>query len=352
MKAVHRVLLVEDSPTAIVAMQQLLTEMGFLVIGTAKSVRDAEGMVRRTQPDLLISDIRLPDGTGIDLTERLMSTMPLPIVLITAHDADDPQLVFRCIQAGALDVLPKPPAKQDPEYNNYVYQTSRTLRSLAGIPVTHRHIRARSAVPDTPSPAMVAALLSGARPTSQAEGQVIAIGASTGGPSLVADLLRSLKYRPFRFAVVAQHMVPDFIPGFCAWLQSVAGVQVRVATQGEAPESNVVYLVPPNFHLQYAITHRWELLPASAVRSPHVPSINLLFESLAAARLEKVIAILLTGMGSDGAGGLKSLKNAGAHTIVQDPATALISGMPQSAVDSGAACEVLPPESIRRFLRK
>src|SRR5262249_11323200 len=139
------------------------------------------------------------------------------------------------------------------------------------------------------------------------------------------------------FCVIAQHMVPDFIGSFQKWLQNMTKRPVILAETGKRPQSGAVYVIPPHRHLEL-VSSGWNILPAQAVASAHIPSIDTLFSSLAREIPKQVVALLLSGMGHDGAAGLRNLKTAGAYTIVQDPNTAVLYSMPQSAIRMDAAC--------------
>lgn len=338
-KTPFRVVLVEDSPTVQVALRGMLEEMGFQVVGTASSVHEAESLVRSHRPQLMLSDVQLSDGDGIGLTQKIMSTTPVPIVLMTAHDPTSPDLAFRAMQAGALEVLAKPPGRGDPAFGTYFQQCARTLRNLAGIPVVRRRITTTSTNRSHRQPW-----------TSAVDIPIITIGASTGGPTLIAEMLKALDGQTIQFCVVAQHMVPDFIGSFRDWLQPMVKRPIHFAAQGMRPERGAIYLIPPKCHLELSAGGCWNL--PQGVTSTHVPSIDVLFRSLSSELAHQVVAVLLTGMGQDGAAGLKALKTAGAYTIVQDPSTALLYSMPQSAIRLDAACSVMPAPEIADWLRR
>ncbi len=340
-----RVTIVEDSPTASAALNDLLVETGFTVAGTAESVERAEELVRAEKPDLVLSDVHLTDGDGIELSRRLLRARGVPIVLITAFDAGDPDLVFRAMEAGALEVLPKPPPRADPAFGSYRRRFELTLRSLAGVPV----IRRRGASPLPPRAHPVEAGLSAF--LGQGE-PLIALGASTGGPVIVADLLKALTTRRFGAVLIAQHIVPEFSESFRGWLEQHSGLPVRLARDGEPLAGRTAYLAPGGSHLAVDGGARLRVTSGSGQATEHVPSIDVLFEALAASQARRTVAVLLSGMGRDGASGLARLRAAGAHTIVQAPATAAVDSMPRAAIDLGAAVEVLPPEAIAEVLSR
>jgi two-component system, chemotaxis family, protein-glutamate methylesterase/glutaminase len=337
----HRVVLIEDSATVCAYLCALLTEAGFDVLGTASGVAEGERLVRTERPDLVLSDIQLGDGTGIELTRSVLAERGVPIVLITAHDHRNPELIFRALQAGALEVLPKPPARTSAGLPAYRRRLETTLRTLAGVPVVRRRTR-----PSSPPPVSVRV----APLRLEGESPVVAIGASTGGPVVVGDLLRALAGRRFAFAVVAQHIVPDFAESFRAWLAEHSGISVLMARDGESPRPGTVYTIPGATHLELSEQGRFRIVPGADRREPHVPSIDLLFASLAALRPRETVAILLTGMGQDGAAGLLSLRQKGAATVAQAPETAAVDSMPRAAIDREAALLQLTPPEIGELL--
>jgi two-component system chemotaxis response regulator CheB len=328
----------------------MVEQAGFIVAGTAESVAEAERLVHRRKPDLVLADVRLQDGDGIELTRRVLAERGVPIILITAHDPANPDLVFRAIEAGALDVLAKPPAATDPGFEAYRRSFETALKSLAGTPIVRRRPRPPEPAAGTAGTSPVRPPVLAARPELSAP-PLVAIAASTGGPLLIGDLLKALPEGGFAFAVIVQHIVPDFADSFRSWLGEHAGRRVLFAEEGRMPVAGGIYLAPPNCHVQLHVDGTFRTPSALDVPAAHVPSADVLFASLAGARPAGTLAIQLTGMGSDGAEGLASLRAAGAHTIVQSPETAAVDGMPRSAIERGAASEVLRPDQIAELLR-
>jgi len=341
-----RVLVVDDSATVRTFLCWMVEQAGFLLAGTAESVAEAERLVHRRKPDLVLSDVRLQDGDGIELTRRVLAERGVPIILITAHDPANPDLVFRALEAGALEVLAKPPAATAPGFEAYRRSFETTLKCLAGTPIVRRRPRPPEPAAGTP----VRPPEPAARPELTAP-PLVAIAASTGGPLLIGDLLKALPEGGFAFAIIVQHIVPDFADSFRSWLGEHSGRRVLFAEEGRMPVAGGIYLAPPNCHVQLHRDGTFRTPSALDVPSAHVPSADALFASLAEARPAGTLAIQLSGMGSDGAEGLASLRAAGAHTIVQSPETAAVDGMPRSAIERGAASEVLRPEQIAELLR-
>lgn len=344
-----RVLVVDDSPTVRSFLCWMVEQAGFVVAGAAESVREAEQMVHRRKPDLVLSDVHLQDGDGIELTRRLLAERGVPIILITGHDPTNPDLVFRAMEAGALEVLAKPPAVTSKEFEAYRKSFATSLKSLAGTPIIRR--RPRGPAPGARAEPLAAEASSSVERPEFAGAPIVAIAASTGGPLLVGDLLKALAPDAFACALVVQHIVPEFADSFRAWLGEYSGRQVRAAEAGRIPVKGGIYTAPPNCHIQLHRDGAFRTPPASSLPQPHVPSADVMFESLADARGADVLGVQLSGMGSDGAQGLARLRRAGGYTVVQAPETAAVDGMPKSAIALGAACVVLRPEGIGELLR-
>ncbi|MEO8362642.1 MAG: chemotaxis protein CheB [Vicinamibacteria bacterium] len=341
-----RIVLVEDPNRVQVSMSAVLRDLGFAVAGVASNMAGAVAMVRQHNPAIVIANLRLADGDGIQLCTLLLQERGIPIILITDSGVPEPDVFFAATSAGALDVLSSPPAKNHPDYERATRHLARTIRTLSGVRIMARR-RDRQVVAG-PAPLDADA----GRPRTAGDDLIIAVGASTGGPMVVADILRALAGRPFAFAVVVQHMVPEFIAGFGTWLESQIQVPVRLAEDGLLPEKGVVYLAPPKCQIQIEASGRFRTASAKSLQTTHVPSIDVAFLSLSKFRPANTTAVLLTGMGHDGAEGLKVLRDARAFTIVQTPESAVLASMPEKAIARGAAMLTLSPEDIQKTLAK
>lgn len=341
-----RIVLVEDPLSAQVSMSALLRELGFSVIGVASNMAGAVATVRQHNPEIVVARLRLADGDGIELSKLLLQDRGIPIILIADTEVPEPEIFFAATGAGALDVLPTPPRKNHPDYERATRHLARTIRTLSGVRIMARRRDRQAAAEAAPTNADVG------RPHGSIDEIIIAVGASTGGPMVVADILRALTGRPFAFAVVVQHMVPEFIAGFATWLESQIQVPVRLAEDGRSPEKGVVYLAPPKCQIQIEPSGRFRTASANSLPTTHVPSIDVAFLSLAKFRPANTTAVLLTGMGHDGAEGLKGLRDAKAFTIAQTPQSAVLASMPEKAIARGAAMLTLSPEDIQKTLTK
>ncbi|GAB3240350.1 chemotaxis-specific protein-glutamate methyltransferase CheB [Kineosporia babensis] len=339
-----RVLVVEDSRTVrarIVAT--LRSDPAFEVVGEAGDGDTAIQECQRLRPDLVTMDMMLPGLSGLAATEHLMQHCPTPILVISSADNRAGFIdTIAALDAGAVDVLDKP-LGQNATGGNDAWDRDflRTCRLVAKIRVIRRIGH------HAPVPAARVPQASTPKPDPQHPYSVVAIGASTGGPTAVASVLRSL---PVTFALpilLVLHVHESFGNAFASWLGEATDRRVRLATSGE-PLSLVrpgeVVMAPPGRHLR--LRGNTLMLTDEPERHSCRPSVDILFESLAASHGPRVAACLLTGMGKDGALGLLEIDKSGGLTIAQDEATSAVFGMPGEAVRLGAAQHVLPIEKI------
>ena len=334
-----RVLIVDDVKSARNLLREILdTDPRFLVVGDVDDGLEAVAAAQRLKPDLITMDIRLPGIDGFEAVERILETCQVPIVMITASMDNQEEKLFHAFKVGALDVLDKQELylwRTRPDVRNGFLRRLRTLSSTRVMPGLAR---------TTPEPEIlvpVERMLRGPRQPPL----VVAIAASTGGPSALMRLLRLIPRRVNGAFVVVQHMSKGFLGGLVRWLDEEVELRVRKARQGDLLEPGVVLVAPGDYHLTVTdggTVHLSSSLPING----HRPSAELLFESVANHYGKQGAGVILTGMGADGAAGLKSLKLCGGHTIAQDEHTSIIFGMPSAAIELGAAEAILPLEEI------
>jgi two-component system, chemotaxis family, protein-glutamate methylesterase/glutaminase len=331
-----RVLLVEDSAVTREYLGFLLArDPEIQVVGAASDGLDAVEQVERLRPEVILMDIRMPRMSGLEATRKIMSCFPTPIVLVTAgFSSDDTALCFEAIKAGALTLLNKPSGFDNPEALNL----ARTVKLMAEVKVVRRW---------PPSER------SATRPLVKRDGRrirVLAIGASTGGPAALVEVLGDLRGALAVPVLVVQHITPGFAAGLAEWLSKETRLAVKLAENGEPARPGVVYLAPNGVQMAIGADERIRLTRENTVGALH-PTVDHLFASVAEVYGRFAMGILLTGMGRDGADGLSRLRGTGAVTIAQDEATSVVFGMPGEAVRLGAAERVLPPREIGQVIR-
>jgi len=338
-----RLLIVDDSASVRMLLERIFgTDPAFEVVGFACDGEEAIAAVKRLSPDVITMDIYMPRMSGLEATARIMETHPTPIVILSGNlDEEEVISSFRAMEAGALIALPKPRGGAHKEHAADVALMVKKVKLMAEVKVVKRWSRPGKGLPLTVPPA------AGAPAASPP--QVVAIGASTGGPVVINTILSSL---PADFPLpllIVQHMADGFIHGFADWLNLSSRLPVRVASHGESMLAGHVYIAPDGFHMLAEPGGRIALT-RSAPENGQRPSVSLLFRSVAEAYGRNAVGILLTGMGDDGALELKLMKSRGAVTMAQDQKSSIIFGMPGEAVRLGAATYVLPPERIAAYL--
>lgn len=332
-----RVLICDDSQTYAAALQRLIEHDGELdVVAVARSAEDAITAVGRLHPDLVTMDIELPGMSGLEAVERIMGIAPVPILVLSGHLAADAVDSAAALAAGALDALPKQSVDLLHPAGEAADAFRRRLAMLSKTRVI-RHPRGRRRFPPLSQSEVIAP-----RPA-----RAIGICSSMGGPHALLDVLTEL---PASFPVpilVAQHMAAGFAEGLARWLDSSVPLEVQIARHGDEIGAGV-WIAPDEAHLMLDAAMRAVLRPP-APADTNIPSGDVLLMSLASALGRDSVAIVLTGMGRDGAAGIAAVKAAGGFTIAQDEATSAIYGMPRAAAEQGVD-RILPLGAIPREL--
>jgi two-component system chemotaxis response regulator CheB len=297
--------------------------------------------IRRQAPDVITLDVEMPRMNGLDFLRNLMAVRPLPVVMISSLTRDGAEATVRALELGAVDFVTKPASAAEFETARAVI--AEKIRAAAEARVARRH-RAMPAAPAehrTKAPAAAATL-----------GAIVGIGASTGGVEALRHILPQLP-ADIPPVLIAQHMLPGFTPAFARRLDSLCEISVKEAEDGEVPLSGVAYIAPGGRHLLLARRAASYVLRLSddPPVNRHRPSVDTLFRSMVQAAGTDAIALLLTGMGDDGAQAMLALRTVGAATLAQDEATSIVFGMPRQAIELGAAGEVLPLPDIAPRLR-
>ena len=351
-----RIVVVDDSPVQRRFLRAAVDASADLtVVGEARNGKEAVALVARLRPSAVLMDLDLPVMSGIEAIERIMAASPTPILVYSAHVAGEESAnALEALAAGAVDVLAKLTPDDTTSLDDYADQVRRRLRVAARVRViTHprgklrsKGIPVQSAVPVQES---VSPLVLDENEVRKGV-KLIAIGASTGGPQALHTVLRALPPDLDQAVLVVQHMAEGFIPGLVAWLDQLVPLPVVMGQSGHRLKPGVITVAPSGSNLLVQDDRLRVLCVPPEPTQFHVPGIDQCFESIADALGPDAIGVLLTGMGRDGAAGLKAMRDRGAATLGQDEATSTVYGMPQAAFAMDAVDRQVPVDQVTPVL--
>lgn len=327
------VLIADDSALLRQLVCDIIAQSGEMTIaGLATNGEEAIRMVHELRPDIVTLDVEMPGLDGLHALGYIMSEAPRPVIVLTALDASDgAALAMRALELGALDFVRKPVGEDDGVA--LAAPLLAALRAAASANVTGTRVLARPKIfPPSDAPATTSAAIA------------VAIAASTGGPRALAEVVPSLPADLPAAVLIVQHMPAGFTKGFAQRLNSLSPLRVHEATDGERLMTGTVYVAPGGRHLGLAA--RADGPSVTVTDGPAVwgvrPAADPLFTSVATLFGPRSVGVVLTGMGKDGAGGLRAIRLAGGRGVVQTPSTAVVAGMPTTAVREAGADRIVP----------
>lgn len=337
-----RVLIVDDSATAAHLLSSLFeSDPEFVVIGIAANGADAIQMTAKLKPDIISMDVAMPDMDGFEVTRQIMSTQPTPIVIVSAeHNPGQVSMSFRALEAGALATIAKPRLENQAALEHLRDELLFTFRAMAEIKLVRRTRHTAAIHPTADKPA---------NRVMPSPARIVVIGASTGGPQALQQILKEL---PASFPlpiVIVQHISKGFTDGLARWLKHSCILPIQIATDHQPLCGGHVYIAPEEIHLEVSADKQLRLCTGDKEYGV-CPSISHFFRSVTQTYHSSVIGILLSGMGRDGAAELKILRDLGAVTIAQDQESSVVHGMPGEAIRLGGASYILPPSDIAATL--
>ncbi|WP_028469846.1 protein-glutamate methylesterase/protein-glutamine glutaminase [Neptunomonas japonica] len=342
-----KVLIIDDSTLICHVITEIISaDSAFEVVGAAHDPYEAREMIKELKPDVLTLDIEMPKMDGITFLRNLMRLHPLPVIMLSTFTAKGTDETLTALAIGAIDYMPKPlTGAQGMAISDFAEELKEKIKAAASLKnkIVMRLPPAQR--PQSPS------ILKSLNLESSIGQKIIAIGASTGGTEALQEVLSVLP-KDIPPIVIAQHISASFSARLAKRIDEKSTISVIEATDGLTLEQGVAYFAPGGCHLK--VERSGTILKCrvedSALVNRHKPSVGVLFDSLIAANVETAIAVLLTGMGNDGAEAMLRLKREGAYTVAQDEESSLIWGMPGSAVKLGAVVDVLPLEKISQAL--
>jgi two-component system, chemotaxis family, response regulator WspF len=341
-----RIAIANDLPMATEVLRRVVqSEPRYSIAWTAVDGREAVRKAVADPPDLILMDLVMPVLDGAEATRQIMAARPCAILVVTATVTGNFELVYAAMGHGAIDAVNTPIIGSNRELADHLPLLKKIAR------VEQMIDRARSLSGSTNDLANIAQRLAVARPPaaqpqkSTSRPTLIAIGASTGGPDAILRVLERLPHLLTVPILLCQHIASEYARGMAEWLTDRTGHRVRLAVSGDRPQAGDILLADGDYHLILSDTGTLQY-SASPTDCPYRPSVDVLFESLAKRHRGTGIAVLLTGMGRDGARGMLTLREAGWLTIAQDSSTSVVYGMPGAAAELKAARHILPLERI------
>jgi two-component system chemotaxis response regulator CheB len=334
-----KVLIVEDS----ILMQQLISDIisatdDFEVCGSARDVVEGWAKFNKLKPDIVTLDYELPGENGLALLEKIMNANPVPVLIISAYTKEGADVTIRSLEMGAVDFFTKPSGTISIDLHHYSDELSNKLKLVAQANVMQK-------IKKKVSPRI-----------NEVSELYIGIAASTGGVRTLNYLIPALPVHNNLRVFVVQHMPKYFTASLASHLNERSSLPVKEARDGELITRGEILIAPGGYQTRVDVSGTKVLVTNEPARHGVKPSADILFESMAAIFKEKSVGIVLTGMGRDGADGLRVIKNHGGATIAQEPCDAVIRGMPQSAINTGSVDYILPvrsiPDKILELMRK
>lgn len=359
-----KVLVVDDTIVYRKAVSDVLAEIpGVEVVGVAHNGKIALSKIRSLKPDLLTLDIEMPEMNGIEVLEHLRKEAPgVSAIMVSTLTSEGGDMTMKALELGAFDFLLKPATTNIVDSKNELrvlltplikaFQTGRTtVGSMGTRPRTPPQRTTRL----SPSPARPA-VISGQGAVQRGKSEIIAIGISTGGPNALSRMMPMLPGDIGVPIVLVQHMPPVFTRSLAGSLNTKCAVTVKEAENGEAIQPNVAYIAPGGKQMKLVAStdghNRLIKITNDPPENSCKPSVDYLFRSVADYYVGRTTAVIMTGMGSDGAKGLEVLKQKGAVVVGQDKASCVVYGMPKAAVEKGLVDVVAPLDRIAAEILK
>jgi two-component system chemotaxis response regulator CheB len=334
-----RAVVADDSHFMRSVISDILEDGGIDVVGQAKNGRDAVETVATLDPDVVTMDVEMPEMNGIEAVERIMSETPTPVLMLSAHTDENADVTFDALDKGAVDFFTKPGGEVSMEMSRLKDQLVDMVTSVADVDATAATDGNGDRQTSTPRTST----------RTYVENPTLLIGSSTGGPKMVERVLSELPLDADFRVLIVQHMPNGFTGRFAKRIDARSDYDVREASDGDRIGGGQALVAPGGKHMIVSNYHNGRLRvkltedpPVNSVR----PSVDMTMNSAAEVIDDPLFGVILTGMGEDGAAGIKAIKAVGGRTIAQDEETSAVFGMPKRAIETGYVDDVLPIDDI------
>lgn len=324
-----RIGIVHDRAESHGLFQELIEDIGYQLAWTAVNSEQALARCKQDLPELVLVKLSLPDADGVDIIRAIMQQSPTTIIAVSQSARNQTAKVFEAMSVGALDAFTEPVDRKPESISEF----KRKIRNVGKL-----HTSATQTTRTV-------------QPHIEKDLPLIAIGASTGGPAALVKVLSKLPEKPNAVIVIIQHMDNQFSAGMARWINDQTPMPVEIARARHTPEAGIAYIAGTDDHLVLDSNGRFKYI-SEPEDYPYRPSVDVFFNSAVANWPNRMIGVLLTGMGRDGAGGLLSFYNRGMLTIAQDQQSCAVFGMPKAAIALHAAGRVLHIDEIGDAIRE
>ncbi|QXM06129.1 protein-glutamate methylesterase/protein-glutamine glutaminase [Crassaminicella indica] len=343
-----KVLVVDDSAFMRKVISDIITlDKDLTVIDTARNGQEAIKKINECSPDVVTMDVEMPIMDGITALKAIMQKTPLPVVMLSSITKEGADATLKALELGAVDFITKPTNIFKMNTEDMKVQLTETIKVASRVNVKSKYINQARKTKNILNRSII-------YKENKSIKKIVAIGTSTGGPRALQEVIPYLPKNIPASIIIVQHMPAGFTKSLAERLNNLSEIKVKEAENHDQLLPGYAYIAPGGYHLKIlksASDYKISLTKEPPV-SGHRPSVDVMMNSLAQLELDNLIGVIMTGMGSDGAMGMKNIKQKNGYTIAQDEATCVVYGMPKSAVNLGCIDEVVPLQDIAETITK
>ncbi|MEM7179835.1 MAG: chemotaxis protein CheB [Spirochaetota bacterium] len=343
-----KIILVDDSPLIITILKKILSKSHTIeILGTASNGQEGFALAKKVNPDVVCTDLMMPVMDGYELTKKIMAEFPKPILIISTEvQKENETNIFNVLKAGAVDVFPKPLGNSTGGYEKIAEELILKIKVVSGVVVFSKK-NWSGQITETKIPSLQTNL--SVKPPKKYK--ILLLGASTGGPPALQKVLSGLGSKFPSPIICIQHISEGFTKGFIDWLNSNVEATVTIAQEGAYPKPGMIYFPNEKNHLGIDYQGKFVNIKTPPYKG-HKPSVSVSFFSFFEYYRSSCLAVLLTGMGDDGADAMKTIKMGGGYTIAQSQASCVVFGMPKVAIEQGGVNKVIDLDKIPQHIKE